>query len=138
MTGSADVRATLADLRQQLAAMADQIGPYAPPTQPSRFDRAERWPDRHGPVWDVASSSARLRARCLSVRALTNDEAPRCVYVEGADFSFGEHDWTALEPAEARAFAMALLAAADWAEDADPLHQRRAEAADTKRRLGAS
>ena len=81
---------------------------------------------------DVPADGNRPQSRCLSVRAIDLDEPPRCVYIEGGDFSWGG-DWTALSTHEARELAMALLAAADWADDADPLHKRRVEAEQTRR-----
>lgn len=117
------LRATVAELRDQLAVVVEQLGPIAPPPHPSRFDRM-KGSGHDGPVWDVPADGHRPRSRCLSVRTVDEDEPPRCVYIEGADFScYG--DWTALTTHEARQLAMALLAAADWADDADPLHKRR-------------
>lgn len=133
---TADVRATVAELRQQLVTITDQLAEYAPPLRPSRFDRTKNRPGNHGPVWDVPSGEKYVPSRCVSVRALDKDDPPRCVYVQGSDFSYYD-DWSAFSPTEARAFAMALLAAADWADDADPLHKRRVEA-DEKRREAAS
>lgn len=125
---TADVRATVAELRQQLAVIVDQLGPYAPPAQPSRHYRTKGDEQRHGPIWDVTPSEHRPPRHIVSVRCLDHDEIPRCVYIEGSDWSYGG-DWSAWTPTEAREFAMALLAAADWADDADPLHKRRLRSA---------
>jgi hypothetical protein len=128
------LRAAVVQLRTELAAVVDQLGPYAPPPHPSRFDRLKNAPKNGGPVWDVPADGHRPQSRCLSVRAVDLDEPPRCVYIEGGDFSYGG-DWTALTTHEARALAMALLAAADWADDADPLHKRRVEADEARQAL---
>ncbi|GAA0897848.1 hypothetical protein [Pseudonocardia zijingensis] len=107
-------RFTIAQLRAELQELAESVTGYAPPPKPDRFDSARE--DAAGPIWLVPGSP-------LPVRAV--DSEPGAVFIEGADFSY-HGDWQALASGPARSFAMALLAAADWADGHDALGQRRA------------
>lgn len=115
-------RATIADLRAQLMDLAESVTGYAPPPQPDRFERRNH--HKIGPEWHVPNFQAEVGH---TVRALDHDEEPRAVYIEGGSFSYGG-DMEAFTTREARALAMALLAAADWVDGRDELGQRRARA----------
>jgi hypothetical protein len=119
MTGNP--RFTIAQLRQELMELAESVSGYAPPPKPDRFERGRG--DDNGPVWHVQQSLPKGREHAaLAVRCVDGEPG---VFVEGADFSmYG--DWHALTSPEARAFAMALLAAADWSDGQDIVGQRRA------------
>lgn len=122
---TADVRSTIAELRTQLMELAAAVAGYAPPPRPDGFERDGRG-KRLGPVWRVPQSIGGRAWSALQVRA--RDDEHGCVFIEGADFSY-HGDWHAITSAEARAFAMALLAAADWSDGHDELGQRRTRAA---------
>jgi hypothetical protein len=120
-TTEGNPRATIAELRAQLMALADSVTGYAPPPQPDRFERRNK--HKIGPEWHVPNAQAETGH---IVRVIEDDEPPRCVYVEGGSFSWGG-DLEAFTTREARTLAMALLAAADWVDGHDELGKRRAQ-----------
>lgn len=75
-----------------------------------------------GPEWHVPPSKAANRVRTVRV---IRGEAPE-VFTEGGGYAL-DGDMEAMTTREARAFAMALLAAADWADGQDVVGQRRVE-----------
>jgi hypothetical protein len=113
---------TLGQLRAELMELAESVTAYAPPPKPDRFDR-EPATGVQCPVWQVCQSPPKGRDWCaLSVRCVNGEPG---VFVEGANFSY-YGDWHCLTSSEARSFARALLAAADWSDGQDLLGQRRA------------
>lgn len=118
-------RHTIAELRTQLMELAASVTGYAPPPKPDGFDRDSAGRSV-GPLWRIPQSFDGRSWAALQVRA--RDADPGVVFIEGADFSY-HGDWHAITTAEARSFAMALLAAADWADRHDELGQRRARPA---------
>lgn len=94
----------IATLRTQLAGLLSQIGTAAKPRPNEITPSGESNP---GPVWHPAKD--------WTVRAI--DDAlinPTCVYVTCPEHYGGDFD--AIRTDEARKLAMALLAAADWAD----------------------
>ncbi|MFC7330796.1 hypothetical protein [Marinactinospora rubrisoli] len=105
----ADVRAELADL----IALVDT----ATRPEPTRTNPADH--PMPGPQWDIASPTEVGRRREMDrwiVRAVTDPEASDCVYVSTPDYSDVE-DMRPVAVADARRVAMALLAAADYADE---------------------
>jgi hypothetical protein len=115
MTAVGDPRATIGELRDQLKGLVDSIAGYAPPPKPDRFERRD--PQKIGPEWGALDRLVRVI-----------DGETGVVFVEGSSYLY-EGDMEALTTQEARALAMALLAAADWADGYDPLGQKRARTA---------
>lgn len=122
MTGEGNPRTTIGELRTQLMELAASVTGYAPPPKPDRFERDRT--DALGPIWNVPQSPPAGRDHvAVQVRVIDGESG---VFVEGAEFSYGG-DWHAFTTFEARAFGMALLAAADWSDGQDVLGQRRAQ-----------
>jgi hypothetical protein len=91
-------------LRDQLAGLISQIDSSHKPRPDEIVAAGDRNP---GPVWHPAGR--------WTVRALTDDEMPpTCVFITSPEhFKF---DFDALRTGDARKLAMAILAAADWAD----------------------
>lgn len=121
MTAVGDPRFTIAQLRTQLQELANSVAGYAPPPKPDRFERDNT--GKIGPEWHVPC----LHAPDLSRLVRVIDSEPGAVFVEGGSYLYAG-DMEAITIREARALAMALLAAADWADGYDALGQRRARA----------
>lgn len=102
-------QAVLADLRQQMLALADSVAEQLPRVAPDRIEREN--PQKLGPLWEVPGP---LSGHVVRVIGDAGGD-PECVFVEGGQFSWGG-DMEAFLPDRARALAMALLAAADWAQ----------------------
>lgn len=116
-------QAVLADLRQQMLALADSVAEQLPRAAPDWIERND--PQKLGPAWQVPGP---LQGHIVRVIASDDDSAP-CVFVEGGQFSWGG-DMEAFLPDRARALAMALLAAADHAQGRrDELGLRRGRSA---------
>jgi hypothetical protein len=115
-----DPRAAIAQLRAELQELVSSTAGYAPPPQPDGYEH--RNPHKIGPAWHVPNSQAETGH---TVRVIDSDEEPKAVFVEGGSFSFGG-DMEAFTTQEARTFAMALLAAADWADGHNQIGPRRA------------
>jgi hypothetical protein len=114
-----EARFTIAQLRRELQELADSAAGYAPPPEPDRFERDNQ--DKVGPEWHVPTHP---NGNARTVRVIEGEPE---VFVEGGAYLW-DGDMEALTTREARAFAMALLAAADWADGIDILGQRRARA----------
>lgn len=99
---------TIATLRDQLAGLLSQIDTIPKP----RPNVITRPPERHpGAAW--------LPAKWWTVRTIDDDElGPVCVFVTTPEHHELEapDDFIAVRTDEARRLAMALLAAADWAD----------------------
>ncbi|HEY2763388.1 MAG TPA: hypothetical protein VGJ13_05160 [Pseudonocardiaceae bacterium] len=117
---STDPRLLLARLRTELTDLASALGPYAPPLKPDRFERSNR--QKLGAEWHVPKEDR--GGAPLLVRTL--DEEPGIVFYEGASFQH-KGDMEAVGTTEGRAFAMALLAACDWADGKEALDTRRVD-----------
>ena len=103
-----DARFLVGQLRDQLRALVEEVGPYADPPAPTMA--LPRRPDgATGQVWQVPGPPS---LRPLAVIALDQEAG---VFIQGAEFSL-EGDWHALGVDHARSFALALLAAADRSE----------------------
>jgi hypothetical protein len=125
---------TIARLRDQVAGLLSMIDTAAKP-RPTVITRAPE--PNPGAAWHPVKN--------WTVRALDDDlTIPQCVYVttpEHVRFST-PNDFDAVTTDDARRLAMALLAAADWADGlaagATPLDGRRAQDGDDGARKGAS
>lgn len=117
-------RLTLAQLRQELHDLAESITGYAPPPNPDRFERDNH--NKIGPEWHVATHPG---GYTRLVRVITGEPE---VFMEGGTFGLSG-DIEAMTTREARSFAIALLAAADWADGQDEIGQRRAASAQKER-----
>lgn len=112
-------RFVIAQLRTELLELAESVAGYAPPPKPDRFERHNQ--NKIGPEWHVPPSTTANRVR--TVRVITGEPE---VFIEGGGYAL-DGDMEAMTTREARAFAMALLAAADWADGQDVVGQRRVE-----------
>jgi hypothetical protein len=104
-------------LRDQLAGLLSQIDSSAKPRPDKVNGSDERLP---GPEWE--------RSQWV-VRCIDNDRMqPTCVYITPPHW-YHERDIDALRTDDARKFAMAILAACDWADgiaaNVTPLDKKR-------------
>lgn len=117
-----DPRALFGELRTELQDLAESLAGYAPPPRPDGVERHN--PHKLGPLWNVPPPAGNSGLDGHVVRVVEDGDPPLSVFVEGGQFSYGG-DMEAFDPRRARILAMALLAAADWAEGHDELGQRR-------------
>lgn len=107
MTEHEDPQRLLAGLRREVAALLGQIDTSVKP-RPTYIRRPDQL--NPGPVWRPAE---KWTVRCIDPDP--DPGSPICVFVTSPDS--WEDDFRAHSPEEARRIAMALLAAADWADE---------------------